>query len=78
VENLALWDSGGKYTVTYRIKPFCSLQGIDLANKAVEREFTTKWKPILKLMEHYHGFLVVAQVDEAFVQSSFAAATDYL
>ena len=33
-------------TVTNKVKPFQSLQGINFAVKAVEREFTTKWKPI--------------------------------
>jgi len=64
--------------VVYRIKPFCSFQGIDFAEKAVEREFTTKWKPIFKLMEQCPGWEVPAQVDEAFVQSSFIAATEFL
>jgi hypothetical protein len=65
-------------TVTYKVKPFRSLQGIDFAVKAVEREFTTKWKPIFKLMEQYPGFEVPALVDDAFVKSSFLAATEYL
>ena len=42
--------------------------GIDFAEKAVEREFTTKWKPIFKLMEQCPGWKVPAQVDEAFVE----------
>ena len=54
-------------TITYKIKLFCSLQGIDFAKKAVEREFTTKWKPIFKMMEQYPGFEVPVHVDEAFV-----------
>ena len=65
-------------TVTYKVKPFRSLQGIDFAVKAVEREFTTKWKPIFKLMEQCPGLEIPAQVDEAFVQSSFIAATEFL
>jgi hypothetical protein len=40
---------------TYRIKPVCSLQGIDFFNKAVEREFTSKWTPVFKMMELYPG-----------------------
>ena len=38
-------------TVTYKVKPLQSLQGINFAVKAVDWEFTTKWKPIFKLME---------------------------
>ena len=64
--------------VTYRIKPFCSLQGKDFWDKAVEREFTTKWKPIFKLMEQYDGFEASSEGGEAFVQSSFVNATEYL
>jgi hypothetical protein len=62
-------------TVTYKVKPFQSLQGMTLAMKAVERELTTKWKPIFKLMEQYPGFEVAVLVDAACVKSSFSAAT---
>ena len=65
-------------TVTYRIKTIHSLKGVYFVNKAVEREFTIKWKPISKMMEHYPEFVLPAQFDEACVQSSFAAATEYL
>ena len=54
------------------------MQGIDFAEKAVEHEFTTKWKPIFKMMKQYPGFEVSVHVDEAFVQPYFAAATEYL
>ena len=47
------------------------------AMKGVERELTTKWKPIFKLMEQYPGFDTLAQDDEAFVQTSFTTATEY-
>jgi hypothetical protein len=65
-------------TVTYKVKPFQSLQGINFAVKAVEREFTTKWKPIFKRMEQYPGFEVAVLVDNACVKSYFSAATEYL
>ena len=65
-------------TVTYKVKPFQSLQGINFAVKVVEREFTTKWKPIFKLMEQSPGFEVAVLVDDVFVKSSFSAATEYL
>ena len=64
--------------VAYKIKPFHSFKGLDFAEKAVEREFTTKWKPIFKLMEQCPGLEVPAQVNESFVQSSFIAATEFL
>jgi hypothetical protein len=41
------------------------------AKSGVEMEITTKWKPILKLMEQYPRFEKLAQDDEAFVQASF-------
>mgnify|MGYP006209086981 FL=1 len=65
-------------SVSYKIKPFHSFQGINFAEKVVEREFTTKWKPIFKLMEQCPGWEVPAQVDEAYIQSSFIAATEFL
>ena len=65
-------------TVIYKVKPFQSLQGINFAVKGVERAFTTKWKPIFKLMEQYPGFEVAVLVDDACVKSSFSAATEYL
>ncbi|KAL7476939.1 hypothetical protein ACHAW6_002765 [Cyclotella cf. meneghiniana] len=43
-----------------------------------EREFTTKWKHSFKLMEQCPGLEVPAQVNEAFVQSSFITATEVL
>ena len=66
------------WKVWHCVTVVCSLQGIDYAKKGVGREFTTKWKPTFKLMERYPGFDVLAQVDEAFVQASFPAATEYL
>ena len=70
---MALWD-----TVTYKVKSFRSLQGINFAMKAVEWEFTTKWKPIFKRMEQCPGFEVLVHIDDSFVQSSFLDATEYL
>ena len=66
------------YTVPYKIKPFCSLQGIEFVEKAIEREFTTKWKPILKLMKQYLGFDASTHVDKTFMQSFFATTTEHL
>jgi hypothetical protein len=42
------------------MKSFHSLQGIDFFKKAFKREFTIKWKPILKMMELYPGFVLLA------------------
>ena len=64
--------------ITYKIKPFHSLQEKDFVEKAVEREFTTKWKPIFKLMEQSPGFDTSAVVHEVYIQASFAAATEFL
>ncbi len=64
--------------MTYKVKSFCSLQGKDFDEKVVEREFTTKWKPIFKLMEQYPGFYSSEVADKSFVQSSFADATAFL
>jgi hypothetical protein len=61
-----------------KLKPFQSLQGIDFAKKVVESEFTTKWKPICKMMGQSPGFEVPAHVDGAFVKSFFVDATEYL
>ena len=51
---------------------------INFARKTVERELTTKWKPILKLMEQCPGWEVQTQVEEIFVQSSFIASLEFL
>jgi len=48
-----------------------------LAKKGGERELTTKWKPIFKLIERYPGFDTLAQDDEAFAQASYTTATEY-
>ena len=63
--------------MAYIIKPFHFLQGIDFAKKPVEREFTTKGKPIFKLVEQCPVLEVQVQVKVAFVQSSFIAATEF-
>jgi hypothetical protein len=51
------------------------LQGINFVEKVVEQEFTTKWKPIFKMIEQYPGFKAPV-VDDAFVKSSFSTATE--
>ena len=61
--------------VTYKLKPFRSLTGKDLHKKTVERELTTKWKPIFRMMEQCPLFDIPQNVDESFVQSSFLQAT---
>jgi hypothetical protein len=64
--------------VSYKLKPFRLLKGKDLYKKSVERDFTTKWKPIFRVMEQCPMFEISQQVDESFVQSSFLQATEFL
>jgi hypothetical protein len=64
--------------VTYKLKPFRLLTGKDLHKKSVERELTTKWRPIFKMMEQCPLFDIPHHVDESFVQSSFFQATEFL
>ena len=52
--------------------------GRDFHRKSIERDFTTKWKPIFKMMEQCELIDIPPQVDETFVQSSFLQATEYL
>ena len=62
---------------TFKTKPFHMMKGTDLP-KSLRAEFDTKWKPIFKKMMEAPGLIVPDVVDEAFVQSSFVAATEYL
>ena len=64
--------------VTYKLKPFRLLTGKDLHKKSVERELTTKWRPIFKMMEQCPLFDIPQHVDGSFVQSSFLLATEFL
>ena len=64
--------------VTYKLKPFRLLTGKDLHKKSVERELTTKWRPIFKMMEQCPLFNTPQHVDGSFVQSSFLRATEFL
>ena len=64
--------------VTYKLKPFRSLTGRDLHKKSVERELTTKWRPIFRMMEQCPLFDIPQNVDESFFQSSFLQATEFL
>ena len=64
--------------VSYKLKPFCLLQGKDFHNKTIERELATKWKPIFRLMEQCPAFEIPEQVNESFVLSSFSQATEFM
>ena len=64
--------------MSYKLKPFRLFKGKDLHKKLVENDFTTKWKPIFRLMEQCPMFEISQQVDESFVQSSFLQATEFL
>ena len=60
-----MWLSGTMVvskTITDRNKPYGSLLVLDFTNKAVKREFTTKW-----MMELYPGFVLTTQFDEVYV-----------
>ena len=48
--------------VSYKLKPFCLLQGKDFHNKSIECELATKWKPIFRLMEQCPAFEIPEQV----------------
>jgi hypothetical protein len=64
--------------VSYKLKPFCLLQGKDFHNKSIECELATKWKPIFRLMEQCFAFEISEQVEESFLLSSFWQATEIL
>lgn len=65
---------------TYKLRPFHLLRGKDLPSKQLVAEFDNKWKPIFKKMQESPGIpdKIPVDADEAFVQESFARATDYL
>ena len=72
------WQVVVSKNVSYKLKPFRLIKGKDLHKKLVEHDFTTKWKPIFRLMEQCPMFEISQQVDERFVQSSFLQATEFL
>ena len=67
LENITARSSVVCNSANYKAKPSCSLEGKDFADKVVEREFTTKWKPIFKLMEQYPQFDTSQVADVSFV-----------
>ena len=62
---------------TFKTKPFHKMKGGEIT-KSLRAEFDTKWKPIFKKMMETPR-LVVPDVDnEAFLQSSYLSAMEYL
>ena len=64
----------------YRSKPFRKLTGRDLHSKQLKDDFKVNWKPILTKMEKAPGLTIPSRnnIDEAFIQTSYTIATDYL
>jgi hypothetical protein len=67
--------SGGR---SYKIKPLRKLKDKDFHAVSVRNSFKLKWKPVFNMMEMCPDLDIPAEVDEAFVQSSFKQATEYL
>lgn len=65
----------------WRIKPYRKLKGCDLHSKQLQDEHKLNWKPIFSKMMEAPGLNIpkdVKDIDEAFVESSYALATEYL
>ena len=65
----------------WRIKPYRYLKGCDLHSKHLQDMFKLNWKPIFSKMMEAPGLNIpnnVKDIDEAFVTSSYALATEYL
>lgn len=67
--------SGGR---SYKIKPLRKLKDKDFHAVSTRNSFKLKWKPVFNMMEMCPDLDIPAKVDEAFVQSSFRKATEYL
>jgi hypothetical protein len=67
--------SGGR---SYKIKPLRKLKDKDFHAVSTRNSFKLKWKPVFNVMEMCPDLDIPAKVDEAFVQSSFRKATEYL
>jgi len=68
-------------TKKWRIKPYWTFRGTDLPSDKLRTELKTKWKPIFMKMMEAPGLEIPTElkdIDEAFVQSSFEIATEYL
>ena len=75
------WLKGMVFVVgsqQYRTKPFRTLTGRDLHSKQLKDDFKNNWKPILTKMEGAPGLTIPSRIDEAFIQTSYTIATDYL
>ncbi len=63
------------------VKPYCKLSGCDLHSKELKNEYKLNWKPIFSKMMEAPGLTIphnLADVDEAFVQTSYTIATEFL
>ena len=76
-----MWLKGKAVVVdnkTYMIKPFMKLKGSDMPWEELLSELDKKWKQIFWKMAEAPGFVIPADVNEEFMQTSFHFATDYL
>ncbi|KAL7538044.1 hypothetical protein ACHAXR_008244 [Thalassiosira sp. AJA248-18] len=65
----------------WRIKPYRKLTGRDLHSKELKDDLKLNWRPIFTKMMEAPGLSIPTKqshIDEAFVQSSYAMATEYL
>ena len=62
----------------WKIKPYRYLKGCDLHSKQLQDEFKLNWKPIFSKMMEAPGLNIPDDIDETFVTSSYALATEYL
>lgn len=66
---------------SWRLKPYRKFSGRDLHSKALRDVYRAEWKPIFGAMMEAPGLSIPSNrddIDEAFVQSSYAIATDHL
>ena len=66
---------------SWRLKPYRRFSGRDLHSKALQDVHRAEWKPIFGAMMEAPGLSLPSDrddIDEAFVQSSYAIATDHL
>ena len=79
-----LWLKGSLIVVgsqQYKIKPYRKLSGCDLHSKELKNEYKLNWKPFFSRMMEAPGLTIphhLANIDEAFVQTSYTIATEFL
>ena len=70
--------AGGR---SWRLKPYRKFSGRDLHSKALKDAYRFEWKPVFSAMMEAPGLSIPSdrdKIDEAFLQSSYAIATDHL